>query len=283
MRQLADHLRDRYGVSIRRACRVIKLWKATYEYKHRRGSQAPLLQRIREIASVRVRYGYRRISVLLRREGWPVNHKRVYRLYRADGLSLRYKRPKRHKTAAHRPAREAPASVNACWSMDFMSDQLFDGRRFRVLTVVDAFTRECLAAEPDQAIKGEQVVEVLEHLRQVRGAPNTIRVDNGPEFISKALDRWAYEHRVTLDFSRPGRPTDNAYIESFNGRLREECLNTHWFMSMPDAKRKISAWKEDYNQMRPHTALAFKTPAEFAREIGNRPISVDSKPIQLPT
>jgi putative transposase len=141
---------------------------------------------------------------------------------------------------------------------------LFDGRRLRALTVVDAFTREALAIEVDQGIKGEQVVDVMTRLAFIRGTPRTIRVDNGPEFVSKALDRWAYENEVTLDFSRPGKPTDNAFVESFNGRLRDECLNAHWFLSLADAKAKIEAWRRQYNESRPHTALGWLTPQEFA-------------------
>jgi putative transposase len=220
--------------------------------------------RIRDLARTRVRYGYFRIYILLRREGWRVNHKRVYRLYREDGLSLRHKRPRRHVSAAHRERQPAAVRPNERWSMDFVSDALFNGRRLRALTVVDAFTREALAIEVDQGIKGEQVVTVLARLTLARGAPATIKVDNGPEFISKVLDRWAYEHGVTLDFSRPGKPTDNALVESFNGRLRDECLNANWFLSLTDARSKIETWRRQYNESRPHTALGWLTPQEFA-------------------
>lgn len=157
---------------------------------------------------------------------------------------------------------------NDCWSMDFVSDALFNGKRFRSLTVVDAYTRECLAIEADQGIKGEQVVSVLNRLRFLKGIPKTIRADNGPEFISKVLDRWAYENGVTLVFSRPGKPTDNAYIESFNGSFRDECLNTHWFLSLEDARHKIAAWRDEYNHRRPHMALDRCTPAEYDLGIG---------------
>ncbi len=220
--------------------------------------------RIRDRAKTRVRYGYFRISVLLRREGWMVNHKRVYRLYREDGLSLRLKRPRRHVSAANRERQPAATAPNELWSMDFVSDALFDGRRLRALTIVDAFTREALAIEVDQGIKGEQVVAAVTQLAHGRGAPRTIKVDNGPEFVSKALDRWAYENGVTLDFSRPGKPTDNAFVGSFNGRLRDACLNAHWFLSLADARSKIEAWRRQYNESRPHTALGWLTPQEFA-------------------
>ena len=193
-----------------------------------------------------------------------VNHKRVYRLYREEGLSLRLKRPRRHVSAADRERQPAAARPNELWSMDFVSDALFDGRRLRALTVVDAYTREALAIEVDQGIRGEQVVEVMARLASLRGAPTAIRVDNGPEFVSRALDLWAYANGVTLDFSRPGKPTDNAVVESFNGRLRDECLNAHWFLSLADAKAKIEAWRRQYNESRPHTALGWLTPQEFA-------------------
>ncbi|ONF97289.1 IS2 transposase TnpB [Sphingomonas jeddahensis] len=220
--------------------------------------------RIRDLAATRTRYGYFRIYILLRREGWFVNHKRVYRLYRNDGLSLRLKKSRRNVSAANRDRQPAAAAANEMWSMDFVSDALFDGRRLRALTVVDAFTREVLAIDVHQGIKGEQVVEVMARISSTRGAPRTIRVDNGPEFISKALDRWAYENGVTLDFSRPGKPTDNAFVELFNGRLGDECLNTHWFLSLEDARAKIEGWRRDYNESRPHTSLGWLTPVEYA-------------------
>ena len=187
--------------------------------------------RIRDLARTRVRYGYFRIYILLRREGWPINHKRVYRLYRNDGLSLRLKRPRRHVSAVNRERSAAASAPNTLWSMDFVSDALFDGRRLRALTVVDAYTREALVIEVDSGIKGEQVVEAMSRITMVRGAPESIRVDNGPE-------RWAYENVVRLDFSRPGKPTDNAFIESFNGRLRDECLNAHWSCRWPTPGRR---------------------------------------------
>ena len=233
--------------------------------------------RINEIAMVRVRYGYKRIHIVLRREGWMVNHKRVYRIYCEEGLNLRTKRPKRRVSAMHRNQRREATGVNENWSMDFVSDSLFNGRRFRSLTLVDNFSRECLAIEVGQRIKGEDVVTALNRIKVYRDLPRTIRVDNGPEFISKELDRWAYEHKVILDFSRPGKPVDNAYIESFNGSFRDECLNINWFLSIDDAREKIEAWRNDYNQWRPHTSLGNLTPQEYAKEqAGERSESPDS-------
>jgi putative transposase len=265
-------LKDRYRVSERRGCKAMRFDRSTHRYQPIRDEQVPLRKRMREIALVRVRYGYRRIHVLLRREGWAVNHKRVQRLYREEGLNLRNKRPRRHVTAARRLERQGPTSANEVWAMDFVSDALFDGKRFRALTVVDAYTRECLAIEVDQGLKGDAVVGVMERLAYQRGTPPAkIRVDNGPEFISRVLDHWAYQHKVVLDFSRPGKPTDNALVESFNGRLRDECLNTHWFLSLADARAKIEAWRRDYNECRPHTSLGHRTPAEFASSAGVNP------------
>jgi putative transposase len=211
-----------------------------------------------------VRYGYRRLHILLKREGWRVNHKLVYRLYIEEGLQMRIKTPRRHKSCRARVERPKAARANESWSMDFVSDQLFDGRRFRLLTLVDNFTRESLAIRLGQQLKGDDVVTVLEQLRAERGAPQSIRVDNGPEFVSKSLDWWAYFNQVTLDFSRPGKPTDNPFIESFNGRLRQECLNQHWFQDLRDAAKKVEAWRIDYNECRPHSSLGDRTPTEFA-------------------
>jgi putative transposase len=227
--------------------------------------------RIRDIAQTRMRYGYYRVYFLLRREGCVVNHKRIYRLYREDGLSLGLKRPRRHISAVQWERQPAATAANELWAMDFVSDALFDGRRLRALTVVHAFTCEALAIEVAQGIKREQVVEAMTRIATVRGAPRAIRVDNGPEFILKVLDRWAYENSVKLEFSRPGKPTDNAFVESFNGRLRDECLNTHWFLSLDDTRSKIQAWRRDYNECRPHTSLGWKTPAEFASSAGVNP------------
>lgn len=255
----------RYSASQTQACAVLRISRSVYGYRSRARDARPLVQRIKEIAATRVHYGYRRVHVLLRREGWRDNCKRVYRLYRAEGLSLRHCRPRRNKSARLRQPKQLVRSVNEIWSMDFVADALFDGRRLRALTVVDNYTRECLAIEVGQSLKGDDVVNALLRITAERGKPQTIKVDNGSEFISKAMDRWAYENRVELDFSRPGKPTDNAKVESFNGRFRMECLNTHWFLSLADAQRKIEAWRQDYNEARPHSALAWSTPCEYAR------------------
>ena len=252
-----------YGVSKSKACGAVMIQRSTFYYRAEGRSDAALLHRIKELAAARVRYGYRRIYVLLRREGWVVNHKRVYRLYCQEGLHLRSKRPKRRVAAAHRTARPEASGINESWSMDFVSDSLFNGRRFRSFTIVDNFSRECPGILVDQSISGEAVVGFIRRICFSRGVPERIFLDNGPEFISKALDKWAYENGVVLDFSRPGKPTDNALIESFNGSFRDECLNVNWFLLLSDAREKIESWRKEYNEFRPHSSLGEISPKEF--------------------
>lgn len=262
-RQLVKKLIDEYRVSIKRAAALCLITRSLVYYKAHGRDDRAVRQRIKEIAAVRVRYGMARIHVLLRREGWCDNHKRVRRIYREEGLNLRLRRPRRSKAARHRTQSLPLTAPNQCWSMDFVADALFDGRRFRALTLVDNFSRECLEIEVGQSLKGEDVVQVMERMKLLRGAlPERIKVDNGSEFISKVLDKWAYENGVVLDFSRPGKPTDNAFIESFNGSFRDECLNINWFLSLEDAKEKINAFKQEYNHFRPHSALGNLTPLE---------------------
>ncbi len=219
--------------------------------------------RIRDLARARVSYGYRRLHILLQREGWEVNHKRVYRLYKQEGLMMRPKRHRRHVSACRRVERVTASHTNESWSMDFMSDELYDGRRIKLLTLVDNFTRESLAIEVDRSLGGQRVVEVLMEVAMKRGFPGKIRVDNGPEFTSKILDQWAYLNRVELDFIRPGKPTDNALIESFNGHFRQECLNENWFLSLADTREKIEEWRNHYNNERPHGSLGNLAPLEY--------------------
>lgn len=245
---------------------MLRMSSSVYRFRSRARDSSVLRMRIKEIAAARVHYGYRRVHVLLKREGFKDNHKRVYRLYREEGLSLRLKRPKRNKSARLRQPKHEVTAINQIWSMDFVADALFDGRRLRALTIVDNYTRESLAIEVGQSLKGEDVVNTLNRIATGRGLPSTIKVDNGSEFISKIMDKWAYERGIELDFSRPGKPTDNAKVESFNGRLRQECLNAHWFLSLEDARHKIDEWRQYYNETRPHSALQWATPAEFARQ-----------------
>ena len=218
--------------------------------------------RLKDLAAARVRYGYRRLHVLLMREGWVINHKRVYRLYKQEGLSLRLKTKKKRASAGRVPPPAALAPME-CWSMDFVADRLADGRQIRMLTLVDNFSRVSPAIEVDFSLTGKRVVEVLERLKKTCGLPKVIKVDNGSEFISQAMDEWASRHGVKMEFSRPGQPTDNAFIESFNGRLRQECLQQNWFISLEDARQIVEEWREDYNQQRPHSSLKQQTPSEF--------------------
>lgn len=262
-RQLVDHTRATWQVSIRRACRALPVDRSTYHYRSRRAGQAQLSERIKQIAATRVRYGYRRIHVLLRREGWVVNPKRVHRLYRELGLQLRHKSPKRRVKAKLREGRVEATRANETWAMDFVHDQLATGTKLRVLTIVDTFSRFSPAVEPRFNFRGADVVDVLERVCRAIGFPAAIRVDQGSEFVSRDLDLWAYQRGVTLDFSRPGKPTDNAFIESFNGKFRAECLNAHWFMSLDDARRKCEAWRRDYNEDRPHSSIGNKAPIEL--------------------
>lgn len=254
-------------MSERRVCGALSFLRSTCRYQSVADEQAALRIRLRDLARARVSYGYRRLHILLQREGWQVNHKRVYRLYHQEGLEMRPKKPRRHVTACRRMERMVAAEPNEGWSMDFMSDELFDGRRIRLLTIVDNYSRESLAIEVEQRIGGGRVVEVLMQLGKERGLPQSIRVDNGPEFTSRRLDQWAYLNSVELDFSRPGKPTDNGLIEAFNGRLRQECLNESWFLSLADAREKVEAWRLDYNTERPHGALGNLAPLEYASSV----------------
>ncbi|WP_425591799.1 IS3 family transposase [Chitinophaga polysaccharea] len=263
-RALAIDLNRDYKVSLRQCCRVMMLYSSSFYYKAHRREDGLLRQRIRDIAQVRVRYGHQRIHILLRREGFKDNHKRTYRVYKEEGLNLRSKRPRRNRAAANRQENIKASELYQCISMDFVSDALFDGRKFRALTVVDNYSRECLAIHIGKSLKGSDVVSVLEQLRVGNGIiPKRIQTDNGSEFISKEMDRWAYEHKVVMAYSRPGTPTDNPFVESFNGSLRDECLNAYWFLSLEDAAEKIEIWRRDYNEYRPHSSLNDLTPAQF--------------------
>ena len=267
---MVSYLHGVYRVSQRRACRTARMAISTYRYQSRREPRAALRLRIREIAQARVRYGYRKIRLLLKREGWKVGKKPVYRLYREEGLTLRSKPRRRRAVAANRRERFKAHAPDHVWSLDFVADQLADGRRFRALTVVDVYTRQCLAIEAGQALKGKDVVAVLNEIRRERGTPKVLFCDNGSEFSSQAMDLWAYQNGVRIDFSRPGKPTVNAYAESFNGTFRAECLDAHWFATLSEAKQAIQEWRREYNESRPHRALGERTPNEFASQFAAR-------------
>ena len=262
-RALVHWAREAYQLSERRACRSVGVYRALVRYRSRRRSQAPLRARLRELAAVRLRAGYQQLYVLLRREGWHVNHKRIYRLYTEEGLALRRRRPRRHRSAVVRVRPQPPTQPDEHWAMDFMQDALADGRTVRIFTVLDVYTRECVAALAAPTFRGADVVRILSELASTRTLPKRLRVDNGTEFTSKALDRWAYWNGVELDFSRPAKPVDNTFIEAFNGTLRRECLSLHWFLGLEDLQRTLEAWRDDYNNRRPHSSLADVPPVEF--------------------
>lgn len=244
---------------------MIGLRRSSYYYRSVRTDDAALRIRLRELAEARRRFGYRRLQVLLRREGWEINHKRVYRLYCEMGLNIRPK-SKRKRLSRKRVPLVAATRPNERWSMDFVHDRTEDGRRLRILTVVDNFTREAVLIKPDRRLTGKKVARALEMLARERPLPRSITVDNGSEFAGKDMDGWAYWRKIQLDFITPGKPVENAYIESFNGRLRDECLNENLFFSVPDAVEKLEQWRNDYNHHRPHGSLGSRTPREFARE-----------------
>ena len=261
-RAVVRYFRTGFRVSERRACRVAMVPRSSCRYRSVAADQTALRLRLRDLATTRVRYGYRRLHILLRREGWRINHKRVYRLYREEGLGIRVKRRKKLASAPRILPPPATQPLER-WSLDFLADSLVDGRRFRVLMIVDNVSRVSPAIEVGSSVTGERVVAVLERLKRTTGIPARIAIDNGPEFVSKALDAWAYQNGVQLEFSRPGKPTDNAFVESFNGRFRDECLNQHWFTSLEEARRTIEVWRIDYNMERPHRALGQQTPAAW--------------------
>jgi putative transposase len=253
------------GLSEREACRCTGFARSSQRYRPRRPARAELRARLHTLAILRPRWGYRRRHRLLRREGWTINRKTTQRIYREEGLHVR--RRKRKRIAVPRTPLPMPTKANERWSMDFVSDALGDGRKFRSFTLVDDCTRECPAIEVDTSLPGERVVRVLDRIAAARGYPTSIVCDNGPEFRSEAVDQWAHRHGVHLHFIDPGKPIQNAYIESFNGRFRDECLNENWFVSLADARATIEAWRVDYETARPHSDLADRTPAEFAREL----------------
>ena len=253
--------RSEYGLSERRACRLVGLVRGSCRYRCRRRDDGPLRAKLCELAQQRRRYGYRRLGDLMDRQGMHANHKRVYRVYAEEKLQVRRRRRKRMPVGER--VKLIPAKTpNQRWSMDFVRDTLASGRPFRTLTVLDECTRESLALEVASSIPGARVVRVLDAIAAVRGYPFEMIVDNGPEFTSRALDQWAHRHGVKLHFIRPGKPMDNGYIESFNGKFRDEFLSEHWFESIAEAAEKAEAWRVDYNEQRPHQSLGRRTPAE---------------------
>jgi len=254
---------EKFPMSERQACKLLEVERSSYRYEPRPRDDGRIREEMVELAKQKPRYGYRRLGVLLARRGWKMNHKRLYRLYREEHLAVR--RLKRKRLV--RPA--APVAeltrANQEWAMDFVMDGLATGRALRALTAVDEYTRECLAIEVDSCLSSRRVTRVLEWVIQQRGKPEAVRCDNGPEFTSRHFLAWCEEQQIRLVHIQPGRPMQNGRVESFNGRLRDECLNANWFATMSEAKRKIEAWREEYNRERPHSSLGYRTPEEFAR------------------
>jgi putative transposase len=263
---------EAYGHTERHACALVGACRAMVRYRSRRPPDDRLRDQIVALAHARPRFGSRRLTVLLRREGLRVNHKRVERIYRAAGLALR-RRKRRARAGARQTVTPRAQQPNQGWAMDFMRATLADGRSFRVFTLVDLYTREALTIDVDQSLPGARVVRALDAVAAVRAAPAFIVIDNGTEFTSRVLDAWAYRRGVTLHFIAPGKPVQNAFIESFNGRLRDECLNQHWFSCVAEARILIEAWRTDYNRVRPHTSLGYRTPEQFAMLYGGRDLA----------
>ena len=261
MKAAVEHLKQAFAFSERRACAVLQLPVSTFRYCSSR-CDAELRQQLARLAGEKPRFGYRRLHVLLQREGERVNHKRVWRVYREAGLSVKRKRRKRLGRVGTPVV--AATKANERWCLDFLSDGLAGGRAIRVLSVLDTYTRECLALDVDTSFPSPRVTRVLDTLIATRGVPERIRCDNGPELTSRHFLAWCVDRSITLEHIQPGRPTQNGHIESFNGKLRDECLNVSWFRNLFEARRRIGRWRKDYNEFRPHSSLDYRTPAEFA-------------------
>ena len=257
-----------HGLSERQACKLLEVDRTSYRYEPQPDRNAGLRQALVELAKQKPRFGYRRLGALLAKRGWKANPKRIYRLYREEHLAVRRLKRKRLRRVA--PAASTLTGANQEWAIDFVTDSLATGRGFRALTIVDSYTRECPAIEVDSCLSAHRVTRVLERVIEQRGAPKAIRCDNGPEFTSRHFLSWCEERKIQLVFIEPGRPMQNGHIESFNGRFRDECLNANWFTTLADARRKIEAWREDYNTERPHSALGYLSPDEFAARLSSR-------------
>lgn len=264
MKAAIGQMKHEHAFSERRACGLVMLAVSTYRYETRR-SDEPLRTKLVQLAREKPRFGYRRLQVLLRRSGEWVNHKRLHRVYREAGLSLRRKKRK-HYVRVGQPLRTWTAA-NQEWALDFVHDAVECGRRIRVLSVVDAYTRECLALEVDTSFASRRMTRVLDAIVAERGQPKAIRCDNGPELTSRHFLAWCVERQIELIHIQPGKPTQNPHVESFHGRLREECLAVSWFQNLFDARRKIAAWQKEYNEERPHSSLGYRTPKEFATSL----------------
>lgn len=261
---------ERYAVSTRRACELMGISRSSFYYEAEPSDDSGLRDAIRDLAQRRRRWGCPRIVDRLRRIGWRDNHKRIWRVYREEKLQVRRRNRKRISHGDREPLME-PKGINELWAMDFVSDSMTGGRKLKILTILDCLSRECLGMVVDTSIGGTRVARALEEIGGSRGYPKQVMTDNGPEFTGSALDAWAYARDVKLHFIEPGKPAQNGYIESFNGKFRDECLNDNWFVGLPDARRLIEAWRRDYNEERPHSALGYLTPAEFAAGAASAP------------
>ncbi len=265
-RKAVSYLRKQNNLSERRACELSMTPRSTYRYVSRMIGSDSLHRRLKEIAYKRRSFGYRRLHALLKREGFIVNHKRIYRLYKQAGLSKRKKHRKRYLRRYKQPLQKA-LEPNQKWAMDFMSDSFGESRKLRTFNIVDVYTRECPCLEVGSSFPAIKVLRTLDRLAEERGLPKAITLDNGPEYTSKAVIEWSENHGVSLEYITPGKPTENGYIESFNGKFREECLNQNWFKNLKEAKIIIETWRQDYNKERPHSSLGYMTPEEFAKNV----------------
>ncbi len=266
-RQIACEIQESYQISERRACRLIGLSQNSKRYRPiDKSEDERIKERLVSLSARWKRFGYRRLHIMLRREGVQINHKKTYRLYKTAGLTLQKRSKKKKYEKRGMPERNI-TEINARWSMDFVSDRTRDGSNIRILTVIDEVTRECLALEVDSSITGRRVSAVLNRIALFRGLPKEILTDNGSEFTSNIMNAWAYDHRVEHIFIDPGKPMQNGYIESFNGKLRSECLDQHWFRSLTEAREIIEDWRLEYNRVRPHSSLNNLTPEEYALQL----------------
>lgn len=265
-RRAADYAVCGHELSMTRACGLMGIERSSYYYQAKPDDDGPLRSALKEAASLHRRWGYRMLLAVLRREGFTDNHKRVYRIYREEGLQVRCR--KRKRTAKWRgETPKSPDRINARWSLDFVHDATARGRKLRMLTVMDDCTRRCLRIEVDTSLSGERVARTLAQLLEVHGKPSALLMDNGPEFTGRTLDEWAYVNEVKLQFIKPGKPTQNGFIESFNGTLRNECLNENWFTDLVDARQIIETWRRKYNEVRPHSSLGYQTPEEYTNKL----------------
>ena len=265
-RQAVDYVRKEHSLSTVRACRLIGISKSTFYYDAMLPNDTSLRKALKNIAAKRRRWGYRRLMIILQRKGFFDNHKRIYRIYREERLQVPRRR-RRRRAKGRVDKINVPEKPLQRWSMDFVHDGTARGQRLRMLNIVDDFTRECVAIEVDTSISGERVTRVLDKVIEYFGKPASLLMDNGPEFTGKALDQWAYKQKISLRFIEPGKPMQNGYVESFNGKFRDECLNEHWFFDVFDARRTIEEWREDYNKERPHSSLGYLTPEAFAATV----------------